>query len=63
MGFNEQAKPDLMKEMGMKTKCGLTRAHFGQNHFWRQARERERRAMVEKKSRFWREIIPFLVSK
>ena len=44
-----------MKEMGIKTKCGLRRAHFGQNCFWRQ--ERERRARVEEKSRFWWEII------
>ena len=56
MGFNEQAKQGLMKEMGIKTKYGLRRAHFGQNRFWRQ--KRERRARVEKKSRFWREIIP-----
>ena len=55
MGFNEQAKQGLMKEMGIKTKCGLRRAHFGQNRFWRQ--ERERRARVEEKSRFWWEII------
>ena len=56
MEFNEQAKQGLMKEMGIKTKCGLRRTHFGQNHFWRQ--ERERRARVEEKSRFWWEIIP-----
>ena len=56
MRFNEQAKQGLMKEMGNKTKCGIRRAHFRQNHFWRQ--ERERRARVEEKSRFWWEIIP-----
>ena len=56
MGFNEQAKQGLMKEMGIKTKCGLRWAYFGQYHFWRQ--ERERRAKVEEKSRFWLEIIP-----
>ena len=56
MRFNEQAKQVLMKEMGIKTKCGLRRAHFGQNCFWRQ--ERERRARVEEKSRFWWEVIP-----
>ena len=50
MGFNEQAKQGLMKEMGIKTKCGLRRAHFGKNNFSRQ--ERERRARVEEKSRF-----------
>ena len=50
MEFNEQAKQGLMKEMGIKTKCGLRMAHFGQNRFWRQ--ERERRARVEEKSRF-----------
>ena len=47
-----------MKEMGIKTKCGLRRVHFGQNRFWRQERERERRARVKDKSRFWWEIIP-----
>ena len=56
MGFNEQAKQGLMKEMGIKTKCGLRRAHFGQNRFSR--KERERRTRVEEKSRFWWEIIP-----
>ena len=56
MGFNEQAKQGLMKEMGIKTKCDQRRAHFGQNRFLRQ--ERERRARVEEKSRFWWEIIP-----
>ena len=56
MRFNEQAKQGLMKEMGIKTKCGIRRAHFGQNRFRRQ--ERERRARVEDKSRFWWEIIP-----
>ena len=40
MGFNEQAKQGLMKEMGIKTKCGLRRAHFGQNRFWRREREK-----------------------
>ena len=58
MGFNEQAKQGLMKEMRIKTKYSLRRAHFGQNRFWRQ--ERERRARVEEKSRFWWEIIPIL---
>ena len=58
MEFNEQTKQGLMKEMRIKTKCGLRRAHFGQNRFWRQ--ERERRAKVEDKSRFWWEIIPIL---
>ena len=58
MGFNEQAKQGLMKEMGIKTKCGLRRAHFWAKLFWRQERERERRARVEEKSRFWWEIIP-----
>ena len=52
MGFNEQAKQGLMKEMGIKTKCGLRRAHFGKNRFL-ETRERERRARVEEKSRFW----------
>ena len=56
MGFNEQDKQGLMIEMGMKTKCCLRRAHFRQNRFWRQ--ERERRDRVEEKSRFWWEIIP-----
>ena len=55
MRFNEQTKQGLMKEMGIKTKCGLRRAHFGQNCFWRQ--KRERRARVEEKSRFWWEVI------
>ena len=40
MGFNEQAKQDLMKEMRIKIKCGLRRAHFGQKLFL-EARERE----------------------
>ena len=56
MGFNEQAKQDLMKEMGIKTKCGLRRAHFGQKSFL-EARERERRDRFEERSRFWWEII------
>ena len=56
MGLSEQAKQGLMKEMGIKTKCGLRRAYFGQNRFW-ETRERERRARVEEKSRFWWEII------
>ena len=56
MRFNEQAKQGLMKEMGIKTKCGLRRAYFRKNRFWRQ--ERERRPRVEEKSRFWWEIIP-----
>ena len=56
MGFNEQAKQGLMKEIGIKTKCGLRRAHFGQNLFWRQ--KIEKRSRVEEKSRFWWEIIP-----
>ena len=47
-GFNEQAKQGLMKEMGIKIKCGLRRAHFGQNCFWRQEREREREREREK---------------
>ena len=50
MGFNEQAKQGLMKETGIKTKCGLRKAHLGQNRFWWQ--ERERRARVEEKSKF-----------
>ena len=56
MGFNEPSKQGLMKEMGIKTKYGLRMAHFGQNRFWRQ--ERERRARVEEKSRFWWDVIP-----
>ena len=55
MGFNEQAKQGLMKEMRIKTQCGLRKAHFGQNRFLWQ--ERERRARVEEKSRFLWEII------
>ena len=57
MGFNEQAKQGLMKEVGIKTKCGLRRARFWAKQFL-EARERERRVRVEEKSRFWWEIIP-----
>ena len=57
MGFNEQVKQGLMKEMGIKTKCGLRKAHFGQKSLL-EAREREKKARLEEKSRFWWEIIP-----
>ena len=41
MGFNEQAKQGLMKEMGIKTKYGLRRAHFWAKSFLETRRERE----------------------
>ena len=62
MGFNEQAKQGLMKEMGIKTKCGLRRAHFGQNRFWRQEREREELGLRRNQD-FGGRSSPFLVSK
>ena len=62
MGFNEQAKQRLMKEMGIKTKCGLRRAHFGQNRFRRQEREREELGLRRNQG-FGGRSSPFLVSK
>ena len=62
MGFNEQAKQGLMIEMGMKTKCGLRRAHFRQNRFWRQEREREEIGLRRNQG-FGGRSSPFLVAK
>ena len=60
MGFNEQAKRGLINEMGIKTKCGLRRAHFGQNLFWRQEREE---LGLRRNQGFGGRSSPFMVSK
>ena len=61
MGFNEQAKHGLMKEMGIKTKCGLRRAHFGQNCFG-DKREREELGLSRNQG-FGGRSSPFMVYK
>ena len=61
MGFNEQAKQGLMKEMGIKTKCGLRRAHFGKKTFL-ETRKREEPGLRRNQG-FGGRSSPFLVSK
>ena len=61
MGFNEEAKQGLMKEMRIKTKCGLRRAHFGQNSFWSKS-EREELGLWRNRG-FGGRSSPFMVSK
>ena len=63
MGFNEQAKQGLMKEVGIKTKCGLRRARFWAKQFL-ETREREREELgLRRNQGFGGRSSPFLVSK